>query len=157
MTVSVSARLATNEDVDRLVELYGHLEEEMHALHVMWRKADALSPPLAGSFADAIASDSSSVVVGELDGLVFGFMIGFNEQLVDGSRIGAIRFIFTEMEAREVGVGAAMRDVILDELRAMGLTRFDAHVLPGHRLVKNFFESSGFAARTIVMYRNDGA
>lgn len=157
MTISVTARLATPDDVDRLVELYGQLQAEMDALHVMWRKADAMSDPIADGFLSAIGSDGASVVVGEADGFVFGFMVAYDEPLVDGSRIGAIRFIFTEMGVREVGIGEAMRDLMLDELRAMGLSRFDAHVLPGHRLVKNFFESSGFAARTIVMYRNDNA
>ncbi|MDH3194470.1 MAG: hypothetical protein OEM40_09145, partial [Acidimicrobiia bacterium] len=97
------------------------------------------------------------VIIGELDDLGFGFLIATVEPLVDGSLIGAIRFIFTEQAAREVGVAAAMLALALAELRSRGLSRFDAHVLPGHRLVKNFFEAGGFSARTIVMHHDDNA
>ena len=43
----------------------------------------------------------------------------------------------------------------MDDYRAMGHHLFDAHVLPGHRLAKNFFEAGGFSARTIVMHHSD--
>jgi hypothetical protein len=48
-----------------------------------------------------------------------------------------------------------MLDLALSQLRERGLRRFDAHVLPGHRLVKNFFEAGGFAARSITMHHAD--
>jgi hypothetical protein len=48
-----------------------------------------------------------------------------------------------------------MLALTLAELRDRGLDRFDAHVLPGHRLVKNFFEAGGFAARSIIMHHAD--
>jgi hypothetical protein len=54
-----------------------------------------------------------------------------------------------------VGLGEVMRETAMDMLRERGITKFDAHVLPGHRLVKNFFESGGFSARTIVMHHDD--
>jgi hypothetical protein len=44
---------------------------------------------------------------------------------------------------------------VLAELRQRGISKFDAHVLPGHRLAKNFFESGGFSARSIVMHHDD--
>lgn len=155
MTVSVTARFARLDDVPQLGRMYAELEAEMDALHAMWKRADALSNPVADAFASLIESDESLVVVGEIDGLPFGFLIATVEELVDGSLIGAIRFIFTELPAREVGVAAAMRDLALAELRSRGLTRFDAHVLPGHRLVKNFFEAGGFSARSIIMHHDD--
>ena len=76
-------------------------------------------------------------------------------ELAAGERIGSIRVVFTEPEAREVGVGEAMLDAILAHLRGSDHRLFDAHVLPGHRLVKNFFESGGFSARSIVMHHRD--
>jgi hypothetical protein len=63
--------------------------------------------------------------------------------------------VFVDAHAREVGIGESMREMALAEMRARGLTRFDAHVLPGHRLVKNFFEAGGFSARSIVMHHAD--
>ncbi|MDH5420825.1 MAG: hypothetical protein OEY55_03375 [Acidimicrobiia bacterium] len=157
MTVSVTARHATSDDIPALVRLYGELEQEMDALHVMWKRADALPQPIDEAFAASIESPDAVVIIGELDDLGFGFLIATVEPLVDGSLIGAIRFIFTEQAAREVGVAAAMLALALAELRSRGLSRFDAHVLPGHRLVKNFFEAGGFSARTIVMHHDDNA
>jgi hypothetical protein len=63
--------------------------------------------------------------------------------------------VFVEFEAREVSVGEVMRDYVLEEMRSRGISKFDAHVLPGHRLVKNFFEAGGFSARSIVMHHDD--
>ena len=54
-----------------------------------------------------------------------------------------------------VGVGEAMLEAYLDLERDDGVTLFDAHVTPGHRLTKNFFESKGFSARSILMHRTD--
>jgi hypothetical protein len=54
-----------------------------------------------------------------------------------------------------VALGETMRDAVLEELRSRGITKFDAHVLPGHRLAKNFFEAGGFSARSIVMHHDD--
>ncbi len=157
MTVSVTSRHATRDDVPELVRLYAELEQEMNAIHVMWKRADALPLPVADAFVASIESDDAVVIIGEMDVIPFGFLIATVEPLVDGSLIGAIRFIFTEQTAREVGVAESMRDLALTELRSRGLTRFDAHVLPGHRLVKNFFEAAGFSARTIVMHHDDNA
>lgn len=157
VTVSVTARYAGFEDIEQIERMYGDLEAEMDALHVMWKRADALHLPVCDALAKLIADDDSLVIVGEIDAIPFGFLIATVEPLVDGSLIGAIRFIFTEPAVREVGVAEAMRDLALKDLRSRGLTRFDAHVLPGHRLVKNFFEAGGFSARTIVMHHDDDA
>ncbi len=154
--LDVTARPATNDDLFDLVRMYHLLEAEMTPLHAMWPRADGLPTPLEPSFAALLADDDVVVIIGELDGLPFGFMVGRVEPLLDPSEVvGAIRFVFTEFEAREVGVGETMRALLLDTLRARGITKFDAHVLPGHRLVKNFFEAGGFSARSIVMHRDD--
>ena len=59
------------------------------------------------------------------------------------------------LNARGVGVGEAMMSWILHEMRARGHHLFDAKVSPGHRHAKNFFESHGFAARSITMHHDD--
>ena len=147
--MNVTARFATSEDIPLLAGLYAELEAEMIPLHPMWPKAGGLKHPVVDSFADCIVDDDVVVLIGEIDSVGFGFMIGFMEPLLEhvGEVIGAIRYVFTHLEAREVGVGEAMLDQMLDELRTRGIVRFDAHVLPGHRLVKNFFESGGFSAQ----------
>jgi len=155
--LNVSARFATDDDLELITGLYSELEAEMIPLHPMWPKADGLVLPVDASLAGLIERDDVVVVVGEIDDVGFGFMMGFMESLLPHvqEQIGAIRFVFTHLEAREVGVGEAMLSKVLTEFRARGVVRFDAHVLPGHRLVKNFFESGGFSARSIVMHHDD--
>ena len=154
----VSARHATHADVDTLTELYRDLESEMIALHPMWPLADGLAEPVKDAFVEAIDDVDTTVLLGEIDGYPLGFILARTEHLLPqagGERIGSIRLVYVDPEAREVGVGEVMRDRLVDELRDGGITKFDAHVLPGHRLAKNFFESGGFSARSIIMHHDD--
>ena len=98
------------------------------------------------------------VVMGEIDGYPFGFAVALIEGILPqaaGEKIGSIRLIYVEPEAREISLGEEMRDYLIEELRRRGISRFDAHVLPGHRLAKNFFEAGGFSARAIIMHHDD--
>lgn len=156
--MKVAARIATEGDLDVLVGLYGSLEEEMIGLHTMWPVADGLDEPIDESFRDALANPDTVVLIGEIDGFPFGFLMARVERLLaqaDGEQVGSIRLIYVDHDAREVAVGEEMREEALSILRERGLTKFDAHVLPGHRLAKNFFESGGFSARSIIMHHDD--
>ncbi|MDH3731403.1 MAG: GNAT family N-acetyltransferase [Acidimicrobiia bacterium] len=156
--IALSARLATPSDVDVLVSLYRQLEEEQTALKDMWPLADGLAEPIEDSVRRAIDDAEAVVVIGEAEEVPFGFVLARIQELLPqagATKVGAIRLIFTEHEARGVGIGETMIGFTLDELRRRGLERFDAHVLPGHRHAKNFFEASGFAARSIIMYHRD--
>jgi ribosomal protein S18 acetylase RimI-like enzyme len=154
----INARLATPDDLPVLVDLYRDLEKEMLDLHSMWPLADGLAEPVDESFADLLEDDDALVVIGLVSEYPFGFLLARVESMLpqaDGERIGSIRLVFVELEARQVAVGEAMRDLAMDLLRAQGISKFDAHVLPGHRLAKNFFEAGGFSARSIVMHHDD--
>lgn len=154
----IHARLATPDDLPVLVDLYRDLEKEMLDLHTMWPLADGLAEPVDESFAHAIEDDDAFVVIGSVFEYPFGFLVARVESLLPqagGEKIGSIRLVFVELEARQVAVGEAMRDLAVDLLRERGISKFDAHVLPGHRLAKNFFEAGGFSARSIVMHHDD--
>lgn len=154
----LEARHATESDVPVLVTLYRSLEDEMRALHPMWPIASGLDEPVEKSFEQTLADPDTVLMIGTIDDYPLGFLAVREETMLmqaQGEKIGSIRFIFVDHEAREVGLGEVMRDTAMDILRARGITKFDAHVLPGHRLVKNFFESGGFSARTIVMHHDD--
>jgi ribosomal protein S18 acetylase RimI-like enzyme len=156
--VRVTARLAGPQDLPLLLGLYRGLEEEMTALHPMWPLADGLAEPVETSFRDLLDDEDSIVVIGELDGYPLGFSWARVEQILPqagGAEVGSIRLIYVDPEAREVAIGEEMRDYVMDLLRKRGISRFDAHVLPGHRLAKNFFEAGGFSARSITMYHDD--
>lgn len=156
--MNVSARLATEDDVPALETLYRGLEEEMTPLHAMWPVADGLDEPVHEALRSALEDPETIVLIGEIDGYPFGFLLARVERLLaqaDGERVGALRLIYVDHDAREVAVGEAMRETALSMLRERGITKFDAHVLPGHRLAKNFFEAGGFSARSIIMHHDD--
>jgi ribosomal protein S18 acetylase RimI-like enzyme len=156
--VNVTARQAGLDDVPTLVGLYQGLEKEMTALHPMWPLADGLPEPVGDSFRRLLEDPEGLVVIGELDGYPFGFVTARVEEILpqaNGEEVGSIRLIYVEPGAREVALGEEMREFMMDLLRGRGISKFDAHVLPGHRLAKNFFEAGGFAARSIVMHHDD--
>ena len=156
--MKVDAREATKSDLDVLTSLYRRLEKEMLGLHTMWPLADGLDEPVEKSLLDVIQDPNALMLIGTIDDHPFGFLYARIEPLLkqaDGEEIGAIRLIFVDHDAREVAVGEAMREKAMALLRDRGITKFDAHVLPGHRLAKNFFEAGGFSARSIVMHHDD--
>ena len=156
--MNVTTRVASVEDVGTLENLYRDLAEEMTELHPMWPLADGLAEPIADSLHALVEAPDAVVLVGEIDFNPFGFLVAKVEPLLPqagGEEIGSIRLIYVERDAREVAVGEVMRDEAMDMLRARGISKFDAHVLPGHRLAKNFFEAGGFSARAIVMHHDD--
>jgi len=156
--MQVAARPANHEDLATFLTMYRALEAEMTAIHRMWPLADGLPEPIEEAFNRILSDERAFLYLGTIDDVIFGFLLTRLEDSLPqahGLQIGAIRLVFVEKEAREVGVGEAMRDLAMSDLRQRGITRFDAHVLPGHRLVKNFFEAGGFAARSIVMHHSD--
>jgi ribosomal protein S18 acetylase RimI-like enzyme len=157
-TLTDVARLAGTDDIPSLVRLFRSLEVEMTDLHSMWPLADGLAEPVETSFQQLLADPEAIVAIGELDGYPFGFVVAEVEEILPqakGERVGSIRLVFVEQEAREVALGETMRDYVMDLLRERGISKFDAHVLPGHRLAKNFFEAGGFSARSIIMHHDD--
>lgn len=156
--MEVSARFATNDDIPVLVELYRRLEDEMTGLHPMWPLADGLPEPVEKALSQVLDDPNQHLVIGEIEGVPFGFIFGRIDLLLPqapDAEIGSIRLIYTDQEAREVGLAEVMRNLVMERFRQRGITKFDAHVLPGHRLAKNFFEAGGFSARTIVMHHDD--
>ena len=150
----VEARPATTDDLEDLVRLYAELEREMDDLSPLWVGASGLPGAPADAFVDALADPDTMVAVGMIDDHVVGFGLVRAEPLpASDDTMAAIRYIFTELPAREVGVSAAVLGVLIDAMESRGIDLFDAHVLPGHRLAKNFFESAGFKARHIIMHR----
>jgi GNAT superfamily N-acetyltransferase len=158
--VNVTARPATIADLDELTRMYRLLEAEQAALRPLWPLADGLDEPIVESFAEILGDVDSVLLIGTLDDVPLGFLWARPEDLLaqaNGEQVGVIRLIFTEFEARGVGIGDAMISSVLDQLRGRGLRYFDARVSPGHRHAKNFFEANGFKARLIFMHHDDDA
>ena len=156
--MQITVREAANADIFRLVSLYRTMEDEQIQRKPIWALTDGLDERFDMSLFHALSEDESWVLAGEIDDVIVGFLWMTIEPMLDragGSRIGRIRLIYTEPEARGVGVGHEMLGHAMDELRALGITHFDAPVGPGQRAAKNFFEAHGFAARSIIMHHAD--
>jgi ribosomal protein S18 acetylase RimI-like enzyme len=154
--MTVSARAAERPDLVHLVEMYAGLADEQRAIREIWPYTDGLSQPVDGTLDTLLDAGESIVIVGEIDGAVLGMLVTTVEPLLapmaDRS-IGVIRLIYVDPAARGVGVGGAMLARALEDFERSGIDLFDAPVSPGHRLAKNFFESHGFKARSIIMHR----
>ncbi|HUG75093.1 MAG TPA: GNAT family N-acetyltransferase [Acidimicrobiia bacterium] len=149
---------ADTTHVTDLVRLYRGLEGELTALKPIWRLSDGLPEPVEVSLAEIVEDKAWQSYVASIDEVIVGFLLARDEELLpqaDGRRVGSLRFIYTDADVREVGVGEAMIERYLADARSRGITLFDAHVSPGHRLSKNFFEAHGFKARSIVMHREE--
>lgn len=156
--MTASARRAVPADIPALVGLYRDLAAEMDAIKPIWSSVDGLPEPVSDAIASLVAGDGDHVYVGEIDGVPVGFLASRDEPTLPqgaGKVVASIHLVFTLTGAREVGVGEAMIGLFLDEAEERGIRLFDAHVSPGHRQSKNFFESNGFKARSIVMHRSD--
>ena len=156
--MKVTSRPARSSDIGTLVELYEGLEREQSELKRMWPLFDGLETPVGEAFSAILDDEHSLLLIGEIDGVPLGLLWARSEPMLrraGDERVGVFRLIYTDPEARGVGVGEAMLGPALDGLRERGHRRFDARVSPGHRLAKNFFEQNGFAARLIVMHHED--
>ena len=122
--MEAKARPATTDDLEDLVRLYRLLEEEMTTLHPMWPRADGLAEPVEAQLAAAISDPDTLLYVGELESAVLGFVMARSEELLPPADdlIGSVRLVFTEQEAREVGLGAEMLQAVIDIYQK--LTRF---------------------------------
>ena len=156
--MQIEARPASEADLPELTRLYRLLEAEQAELKSLWPVADGIAEPIEHSFRGILDDVDSSIVIGTIDDVPFGFLWMRLEELLpqaDGAKVGSARLVFVQLEARGVGVGEAMITMTLENFRGRGVRLFDSHVSPGHRLAKNFFESNGFSARRIVMHHSE--
>ncbi len=147
------ARRAEGGDLERLLELHQQADVEVGTGRggelLLARERRRASPP-----AEALGRDACCVVVGSLDEVVVGYGVVGAEPLDEGEPLAVITDLYVEPEARGVGVGEAIVELLLDWSREQGCRGVDAIALPGDRQTKNFFERFGFTARAIVVHRS---
>jgi ribosomal protein S18 acetylase RimI-like enzyme len=150
-----SSRPASAEDIPRVVELARQMRAELGAMRggALWVEREAWPEPLEDAYDALVARDDARLLLGTIDDVVVGFAAVVVEQLRSGARLGVITDLYVEPEAREVGVGEALADALVDHCRGAGCIGVDATALPGHRAAKNFFEAHGFTARALAMHR----
>ncbi|MGQ0824725.1 MAG: GNAT family N-acetyltransferase [Actinomycetota bacterium] len=156
MSASVEqARLATIADIGRLVELGSALRDELRVMRggPLWEMREARLHATPDAFQTFLARGDAAIVVGTIDDVVVGYGTIEVEELGDGTRLGIVGDLYVEPEARAIGVGECIADLLVARAHEAGCRGVDAFALPGHRSAKNFFERSGFTARALVMYK----
>jgi ribosomal protein S18 acetylase RimI-like enzyme len=150
-----AARPATAADVPALAALAEAAADELGPTRggavFLAREAPARGTE---RFVEALADTGRLVVAGTVDGAVVGYGTVRLESLRDGALLGVIDDLFVLPDARGVGVGEAVANLLIDFCEKEGCTGIDAVALPGNRHTKNFFETFGMVARAIVVHRS---
>ena len=152
------ARVAAPGDLDAIVDLARQAIAELAAQRggSVWRRREARDEPLAASLQAALerTDGGGGAVVGTVDGTVVGYGTVRYETLHDDATLAVVDDLFVAPEARGIGIGEAMMDLLVEQARARGAIGIDALALPGDRQTKNFFETFGLTARAIIVHRS---
>lgn len=154
-SIDEGARRAVDADMHAVAELAGGAAAEMAPLRggAIWSRLEARAEPLSESLDEDLRSEDALVVVGTIDEAVVGYGVIRLVELHDRSHIGRISDVYVLPEARGVGVGESMMELLADWARRRGCIGVDSLALPGDRATKNFFETHGLVARAITVHR----
>ena len=146
-----SARRATPADAASLLELEAAARRSVAAQRggplLLAHDVRAFDP---GDFADS----DRLVVLGTIDGVPVGYAVVATSPLDGEASLAVLEALFVDPEAREVAVGEAMMELVLEWCTARRVIGLDAVALPGDRATKNFFERFGLTARAIIVHRS---
>ena len=148
------ARAARADDIAEIALLAHLLHDELEPTRggALWARRERRDGPYETAYDALLGRDDTLVVVGTVHDVVVGFGVVLLETLRDGGVLGVITDLFVHPEARSVGVGEAIVELLVAYCTEHECVGIDALVLPGHRAAKNFFEESGFTARALVMH-----
>ncbi|MDQ2729588.1 MAG: GNAT family N-acetyltransferase [Actinomycetota bacterium] len=113
------------------------------------------SEPLDDVLHSWLHAPDQVVIAGCIDDVVVGIATARLHRPPSAANrpIGVVEMLFVEPEARGVGVGEAMMDVVIRWGEDVGCHGIDAPALPGTRDAKAFFETMGLVTRALVMHR----
>ena len=154
-SIDEGARQAAEADIASLAGLAAQATAEMAQRRggSVWSRLEARPDPQAESLVRDLRADDASVVVGTVDGAVVGYGAIRLVELHDGSTLGRVGDIYVLPDARGVGVGEAMMELLMAWAGRRGCIGVDSLALPGDRDTKNFFETHGLVARAITVHR----
>ena len=149
------ARRAAEADIASVAGLAAQATAELSELRGgrVWSRLEARPDPPLESLARDLQADDALLVVGTIDEAVVGYGAIRLVELHDGSTVGRVSDIYVLPDARGVGVGEAMMDLLMEWAGRRGCIGVDSLALPGDRNTKNFFETHGLVARAITVHR----
>lgn len=139
-------RAATADDIPALAQL----EAEARAALEDHRGGASLlaEQPPVDDWAALIARDDRRVWVAAIDDVIVGYL---ELTMPVGGATAAVRQVYVEPGAREIGFGDDLLVTAIDAVRAAGGTAIESFALPGDRDTKNLFERAGLTARKIIV------
>ena len=151
-----SARPATTADLDVIAKIAQTVAAELSRGRggLLFLAREAWAPSLAERLETALVADDQILVAGCYDDVVCGYGLAKVEGLGGGELLGVVEDLAVEATMREVGIGEAIMDLLIELLQERGCVGVDSRALPGDRHTKNFFESFGLKARLLVVHRS---
>ena len=148
-----SARPARHDDRAAIARLLTDARADLDERRggALWGRREAPTPEAT---LDAIDRPDHLLVVGTIDAVVVGYGLVEVETLGDATMLARLIDLYVDAEARGVGVGEQIIAVILAFAAERGCFGIDAVALPGDRATKNFFETHGLVARSIIVHRS---
>lgn len=147
----IAVRQASEADLGEVMALVS----QAHRCQLDQRDGDiwALADAALQAESRLVARLSGGLV---LLGTVLGVPVGVAVVRLDPVATGTLAFIeelYTQPEARRVGVGRRLIDAVESWAIEAGCLGIDSVALPGDRNTKNFFEAAGLIARAITVHR----
>ena len=151
-----AARLATPGDLDELAALAGLAISERLTERggPEWSERIAQNEWRFEGLEAILRGGTERLVVGTFDDSPVGLGRCRVEELHSGRRVGVVEELYVLPDARGVGIGEAMMDLLIDWCQVQGCVAIESLALPGNRAAKNFFERFGLVARAIVVKKD---
>ncbi len=153
MTEGVRLALPTDLDVLENFAAEAVHEQTENRGGTIWSKRDTRNPPYRASLESVLNNPDEDIWIGLIDDVPVGYAVAAVEMLRTGETLGIISDIWIEPQAREVGVGEELINVIIRWCTERNCIGIDSMALPGNRATKNFFETFGFKARLLTVHR----
>lgn len=142
-------RLGTADDIPALEWLQGHARNALIDVRGGNLRLAECAP--VTDWPVLFADPNAVVLVGELAGVVLGFLIMLLRSDIDRA---VVTYAFVEEGARELGLGGTMVEQAIEIARRRGVSGIEAVALPGDRETKNLYERAGLTARKITVYKS---
>ena len=150
------AKVASTEELSIIAQLADEavLEQMDGRGGYIWSRRETSTVPYILSLEASMASPDEEIWVGTLDNAILSYARAKVEVLRTGEYLGVVTDIYVTPEARSVGLGEALINVIIKWCQERKCVGVDSMVLPGNRETKNFFETFGFKARLLTVHRS---
>ena len=150
------AKVASSEELSIIAQLADEavLEQIDGRGGYIWSRRETSTVPYILSLEASMASPDEEIWVGTLDNAILSYARAKVEVLRTGEYLGVVTDIYVTPEARSVGLGEALINVIIEWCQERKCVGIDSMALPGNRETKNFFETFGFKARMLTVHRS---